>query len=487
MNSLSRERRRELVLELLGKHGIKSQAELLERLERRGFDVTQGTLSRDLRDLGVRKGPGGYELPGGPVSGPGAGLAGAVATWLLEAVAAQNQVVLKTPPGGAQALGFALDGAELEEIVGTIAGDDTVLVVCPGTREAAPHREATLVAPEGRSRAGEGQRGVKKVAVVGASGHAGREAVRIVRRHPELELAFAMSARSDHEPPPPELPVDDRLTALDVELFAGLDGVFLCTPHGTAAGLAVEALERGAAVVDLSADFRLRDSGLFERTYGEAHPAPALLGEAAYGLTELHRDAVLRTRLVANPGCYPTSILLPLVPLLEAGLVAEDAPIVADCKSGVSGAGRKPTARTTFGAVHENFLAYGVGDHRHTPEIHQGAATERIVFVPHLLPVFRGILSTLYVPPAPGAGAAEIEACLRDRFSGEPFVRVYERGLPELDRVQRTNRCDLAVRRVGDAVVVVSALDNLVKGAAGQAVQNMNLLLGLGETAGLVA
>ena len=328
--------------------------------------------------------------------------------------------------------------------------------------------------------------GMKRLAVVGGSGYAGREVARIVRRHPAAELDAVMSARAGRVPEPPALSVDPSVAPLDLDRFADVDGVFLCAPPGVAARLALAALERGCRVVDLSADFRLRDPDLYASTYGGAHPVPELVTEAVYGLTELRREAIASARLVANPGCYPTSILLPLLPLLEAGLVAEGAVVVADSKSGVSGAGKEPRERTHFGSVHENFLAYAVGDHRHTPEIHQEAGTTRIVFVPHLLPVFRGILTTLYVPPAPGVAAADVAACLHERYRSEPFVRVYERGLPELDRVQHTNFCDLAVRAVGEHVVVLSALDNLVKGAAGQAVQNMNLLLGLEETLGLL-
>ncbi|MBZ0152767.1 MAG: N-acetyl-gamma-glutamyl-phosphate reductase, partial [Planctomycetes bacterium] len=220
-------------------------------------------------------------------------------------------------------------------------------------------------------------------------------------------------------------------------------------------------------------------------TYGSAHPAPHLLAEAVYGLTEHARDAVRGARLVANPGCYPTSILLPLLPLLAAGQIDAKAPIIADSKSGTSGAGKAPGERTHFGNVHENFCAYGVGTHRHAPEIHQAAGTDRIVFTPHLLPTFRGILSTIYVTPAPGASAATMRACLAERYAAEPFVKVYRSGLPELRLVQHTNQNHLAVAASGPLVVLVSVIDNLQKGASGQALQNMNLMLGLDEAEGL--
>ncbi|HLU39833.1 MAG TPA: N-acetyl-gamma-glutamyl-phosphate reductase, partial [Planctomycetota bacterium] len=303
--------------------------------------------------------------------------------------------------------------------------------------------------------------------------------------HPGLRATALMTARPGTAPEPPAGPHDLHVDAFDADRLADVDGVFLCTPHAAAFALAREALRRGARVVDLSADFRLRDPAAYAATYGHPHPCPELLAEAVYGLTEHARARLAGARLVANPGCYPTSILLPLVPLLRAGLIDRDAPIVADAKSGTSGAGKAPTARTHFGAVHENFLAYAVGTHRHAPEIRQEAGFDRITFVPHLLPVFRGILTTIYLQPAPGVGADEVRACLREAYAGERFVRVYPRGLPELSRVQRTNFCDLAVAGAGAHVVVVSAIDNLVKGASGQALQNMNVVLGLPEDAGL--
>jgi N-acetyl-gamma-glutamyl-phosphate reductase len=326
---------------------------------------------------------------------------------------------------------------------------------------------------------------VQQVAILGASGYTGRELLRLLAAHPSLRVAAAMTARPGAKPEPPELPVDPVVEPLDLERLADVDGVFLCTPHGAAAELAARILALGPKVVDLSADFRIRDARQYAAVYHTEHAAPALLTEAVYGLTELARPAVAAARLVANPGCYPTSVLLPLKPLLSAGLLDDHAPIVADAKSGTSGAGKTPTERTHFGNVHENFLAYGVGTHRHVPEIHQEAGTARITFVPHLLPVFRGILTTLYLTPRPGVDADAIRACLRETYHGEPFVTVYDRGMPELRCVQRTNRCDIAVAPCGAHVVVVSAIDNLVKGASGQALQNMNLMLGLPEADGL--
>ncbi len=327
---------------------------------------------------------------------------------------------------------------------------------------------------------------MKQVAILGASGYTGRELLRLLQHHPDMRAAQVMTARPGVQPEPPQFPGEAPLSPLDYDRLGEVDGVFLCTPHGAASAAAQRALAAGCKVVDLSADFRLRQPALYEQTYGAPHPAPELLAQAVYGLTEHARDAVRTARLVANPGCYPTSVLLPLLPLLQQGLLDDVAPIIADAKSGTSGAGKNPSERTHFGNVHENFCAYGLGTHRHIPEIHQQAGTDRIVFVPHLLPVFRGILSTIYLRPTAGRSAADLRACLHEVYAKEPFVKVFASGLPELNRVQLTNECHLAVEAGQERVVVVAAIDNLVKGAAGQALQNMNLMLGLPETMGLL-
>lgn len=326
---------------------------------------------------------------------------------------------------------------------------------------------------------------MKTCAIVGASGYTGRELLALLQRHPSLRATVVMTARQGAQPEAPAFPGEPHIDALDLTRLQTVDGVFLCTPHGAASEIAKAALAAGNKVVDLSADFRLRDPAVYQRVYGSAHPAPELLAQAVYGLSEHARAAVRSAALVANPGCYPTSILLPLLPLLQQRRLDPNAPIVADSKSGVSGAGKAPSERVHFGAVHENFLAYGVGNHRHTPEIHQQAGTSRIVFTPHLLPAFRGMLSTIYVTPAAGQSAATLRSCLAEAYAHEPFVQVYAQGQPELRLVQRSNQCHIAVADSGPLVVLTSAIDNLQKGASGQALQNMNLMLGLPEGDGL--
>ncbi len=325
----------------------------------------------------------------------------------------------------------------------------------------------------------------RRVAIVGASGYTGRELLTLLCRHRHMVATAVMTARPGAVPEPPQFPGDPTIAPLDLDRLRHVDGVFLCTPHGAASAIATAALDAGGKVVDLSADFRLRDAAAYQRTYGSPHPAPALLGEAVYGLTEHARSQVQQARLVANPGCYPTSVLLPLLPLLQHGLLDATAPIIADGKSGTSGAGKAPSERTHFGNVHENFGAYAIGTHRHVPEIHQGAGTDRIVFVPHLLPTFRGILSTIYLTPRAGITVDAVRSCLHERYAREPFVQVYATGVPELRMVQHTNQCHLAVAACGPTIVVVAAIDNLQKGASGQALQNMNLMLGCEETEGL--
>jgi N-acetyl-gamma-glutamyl-phosphate reductase len=267
--------------------------------------------------------------------------------------------------------------------------------------------------------------------------------------------------------------------------------VFLATPPEVSIELAPAMLEAGAKVVDLSGAFRLRTVENYARWYKEEHTQPALLAEAVYGLPEFFREPVRRARLVSNPGCYPTAANLAIQPLIEAGVVDRSAGIVCDAKSGVSGAGRKPSLKTSFCEVTENFSAYSIFNHRHVPEVllTSGLEEAEFSFTAHLLPLDRGILETIYFHVQPGCDSDSVVRVYENRYRGEPFVRVYDPGhFPDLRAVRHTNYCDIGVK-VDSATrraVVVSAIDNLVKGAAGQAVQNMNLMLGYPETEGIL-
>ena len=330
-----------------------------------------------------------------------------------------------------------------------------------------------------------------RVAVVGASGFTGKECLRLLAGHPEVSSTVAMASRAERQSSNPSSypgalrePAQESF-ALD-RLF-GLDAVMLCTPHETSASLAADLVEKVGCVIDLSAAFRLQRLAAYDQHYGFTHPHPELCASAVFGLTEWARERLPGAKLVANPGCYVTSVLLPVKALLAQGCLAADSDIIADCKSGVSGAGKAASAVTHFASVHEDFRAYAVGTHRHEPEIREQAGTERLFFTPHLLPVFRGILSTIHVRPAPGRTAADLQRALHDRYRGEPFVIVHGEadGLPCLADVQGSNRCHIGVAGHDDRAVVVSCLDNLIKGASGQAIQNLNAVLGLPETLGL--
>ncbi|MFQ5503793.1 MAG: N-acetyl-gamma-glutamyl-phosphate reductase [Planctomycetota bacterium] len=325
-----------------------------------------------------------------------------------------------------------------------------------------------------------------RIGVLGASGFTGKECLRLLGRHPAAELAFTMSARSSEQRASHQGALcEPRALPPDLTRVPGTDAVLLCAPPRVAAELTPELLERTRCVIDLSAGHRLRDVSLYESHYGFAHPNPGLLDGAVYGLTEWARESLRGARLVANPGCYATGVLLPMRALLSGGCLDPGSDIVADCKSGVSGAGKTLEATTHFASVHEDFRAYAVGRHRHEPEIRQELKSERIFFTPHLLPVFRGILATIHVRPAPGLRAADLRAVLREHYAAEPFVRILEKELPCLSEVQHTNVCAIGLADHGDRVVVVSCLDNLVKGAAGQALQNLNAVFGLPEESGL--
>lgn len=333
-----------------------------------------------------------------------------------------------------------------------------------------------------------------KAGIFGASGYTGYELVQILTRHPQVEIAFATSESSagkclsDLFPAAPAL---ELVAAADAPLDQ-TDVAFLCLPHAAAAETAVTALAHHNRVIDLSADFRIKDLDTYESWYGVTHPAPELLATAVYGLTEFARDQLPTANLIANPGCYPTSILLAVQPLL-ANNVNIASPIIADSKSGVSGAGRSPKQNTHFVETANNFSPYKIGrNHRHLPEIEQGFGMWRsdppaLIFSPHLLPVPRGILSTIYVNLTYGADLQTLHDCYQQTYANEPFVRVLPLGqLASLAHVTHTNRCAISLTMAGQTLIITSAIDNLIKGAAGQAVQNMNVMFGQSETAGLL-
>ncbi|MDT7884834.1 MAG: N-acetyl-gamma-glutamyl-phosphate reductase [Thermoflexus sp.] len=335
-----------------------------------------------------------------------------------------------------------------------------------------------------------------RVGIYGVTGYAGFEVFRLLRRHPAVEIVFAASESgagnvlSQLFPTTEDFPVVGFAEApLDQ-----VDAVFLALPHGISASVARQAHAAGVRVIDLSADFRLKDPATYARWYREEHPAPELLPEAVYGLTEWNRAAIREATLIANPGCYPTATLLALLPLAQAGAVGPG-PIVVDAKSGVSGAGRKPSLTTHFVEVDENLSPYSIGRaHRHLPEMEQMLQAVHgglgpLVFSPQLLPVARGILATIYVPLAPGWTEAMVHELLTEVYGREPFVKVLPRGtLATLRHSVGTNFCVLSVTGVPEAgmVIVTSSIDNLIKGAAGQAVQNFNVMFGIEETAGLL-
>ncbi|HBY59743.1 MAG TPA: N-acetyl-gamma-glutamyl-phosphate reductase [Solibacterales bacterium] len=331
------------------------------------------------------------------------------------------------------------------------------------------------------------------VGIVGFRGYSGAELIRILSRHPHVEPVLLEHRADSEDRPAPRGHRGPRRSPATAEAVrgAGLAAVFLATPPEVSMELTPGYLDAGAKVIDLSGAFRLGTAENYQRWYKEAHTQPALLAEAVYGLPEFGRAAVPGARLIANPGCYPTAANLAIAPLAAAGVLDRAVGVVCDAKSGVSGAGRKPTLKTHFCEVSANFSAYSILDHRHVPEVlmHSGLAEGEFLFTAQLLPLDRGILETIYLRVPPGTTGADLIAIYEQRYRGEPFVRLYDAGkAPDLHAVQHTNFCDIGVKvdpATGRAVVV-SAIDNLVKGAAGQAVQNLNLALGFSETAGLL-
>ncbi|HYG59263.1 MAG TPA: N-acetyl-gamma-glutamyl-phosphate reductase [Symbiobacteriaceae bacterium] len=341
-----------------------------------------------------------------------------------------------------------------------------------------------------------------KVGIAGATGYGGVELLRLLGNHPETEVVLAgtesyigqeLSAVYPHLAG--RVSLAGREATPEV-LAAECDVVFTALPHGVPMKLAPAVLEAGKKLIDLGADFRLIDTADFERWYKHKHEAPQLQAEAVYGLPELYRERIKGARLVANPGCYPTSCALAAAPLLKAGVV-ETSWIIFDSKSGVSGAGRGVNLGVHYAEVNENFKAYNIGGaHRHTPEIEQtlstlaGGQAVRVSFTPHLVPMTRGILTTAYFQLKQDMSTEQVVELFRSTYAGEPFVRVRPVGdLPATKQVWGSNYCDIGIavdRRVG-RVLVIAVIDNLIKGAAGQAVQNMNLLFGLPETTGLLS
>ncbi|HEV3240599.1 MAG TPA: N-acetyl-gamma-glutamyl-phosphate reductase [Casimicrobiaceae bacterium] len=339
-----------------------------------------------------------------------------------------------------------------------------------------------------------------KVGIVGGTGYTGVELLRLLARHPQAEVC-TITSRKEAGMPVAEMftslrglgPLSDlRYSDPGAADLKACDVVFFATPHGVAMAQARELTAAGVKIIDLAADFRLKDPAAFEQWYKMPHACPELLAEAAYGLPEMHRAAIKEARIVANPGCYPTAIQLGFLPLVEAGVV-DAAHLIADAKSGVSGAGRKTELALMFSEAADNFKAYNVGGHRHHPEIVEGLngvskQPVSLIFTPHLTPMIRGIHATLYARLM--QPDIDLQRLYETRYAGEPFIDVMPPGShPETRSVRASNICRIAVHRPqgGDTAVVLAVEDNLVKGAAGQAVQNMNLMFGVPETAGLLA
>ncbi len=339
-----------------------------------------------------------------------------------------------------------------------------------------------------------------RVAVLGASGYSGIEAVRILAGHPFVELA---ALTSEHYAGREVAEVYRHMAGIDLPPFEELRAdlirgraeiVISCLPERVGAPILADLVQAGIKAIDVSADFRLKDPAAYRQTYGADHPAPAMLKEAVYGLSEFHRRELREARIVANPGCYPTGALLGLLPLIKRDLI-DPASIVIDAKSGTTGARRQAAIEQLFAEVNENFRAYKIGNHRHTPEMEQeiGATLGRevaVMFVPHLLPVTRGILSSIFMRPRAGTTEQDVRDAFEASFAKSRFIRLLKPGeLPELKNVRATNFCEIAfvLERRSQTLCVLTAIDNLGKGAAGQAVQNLNLMLGYDEAAGLLA
>jgi N-acetyl-gamma-glutamyl-phosphate reductase len=326
------------------------------------------------------------------------------------------------------------------------------------------------------------------IAIIGASGYTGAELIRILLSHPQANIALLTgdsSAGKSIGEVYPHLAQSNLppLVAIDYADFKTIDVAFCCLPHGTTQTV-IAALPKHLKIIDLSADFRLSDVNAYATWYGHSHKAPELQKEAVYGITELARDKIKSARLIANPGCYPTSAILPLAPLLKERAI-EKTGIIIDAKSGVTGAGRSAKQANLFTEIDGGVSAYGIANHRHTPEIEQGLGGITLTFTPHLIPMNRGILSTIYVGCGDVKKAREV---LEKTYNDQPFVHILSEGItPSTHQVRGTNHCVMNIfeSRIKGEAIIVSAIDNLVKGASGQAVQNMNLMFGFPETTGL--
>ena len=338
-----------------------------------------------------------------------------------------------------------------------------------------------------------------KVGIVGGTGYTGVELLRLLSAHPNVKLHAITSRKEEGMPVADMFPnlrghVDLAFSTPENAALTECDVVFFATPHGVAMAQARELLDAGVKVIDLAADFRLQDTAVFEKWYKMPHSCPDILQESVYGLVELNRDKIGAAKVIGNPGCYPTTVILGLAPLLEKKLIDFDN-IIADCKSGVSGAGRKAEVSTLYSEAGDNFKAYGVAGHRHHPEISEqlgivAGEPVKLVFVPHLVPMIRGMLSTIYVTINDDALDTDFQKLYEERYANEQFIDVMPAGsLPETRSVRASNNLRIALHRPGNGkqLVIIVIQDNLVKGAAGQAVQNMNLLFGLPEQAGLGA
>ncbi|MCX8083462.1 MAG: N-acetyl-gamma-glutamyl-phosphate reductase [Calditerrivibrio sp.] len=331
------------------------------------------------------------------------------------------------------------------------------------------------------------------VSIIGATGYTGFELVKILLKHPKLKIKHLTSDSSANKNISEIYPYlkglcDMTLINNDFEkITKETDVVFLCLPHGASMDAANFFAKNGKIVIDLSADFRISDPNTYKKAYNENHKYPELLDKFVYGIPEIFEDSIKKSTLIANPGCYPTSIIIPLYPLIKNNLLEFDI-LIADSKSGVSGAGKTPSEKTHFCEVNEDFKPYSIFNHRHNPEIDhilsKTGSPVHVIFTPHLLPINRGILSTIYTKS--NYKLSSIIECLKDFYNNKTFVRIYEKDIPSIKNIVNTNFIDIGVYKDGEQVIIISTIDNLIKGASGQAVQNLNLLVGFKETDGLL-